>query len=951
MVTTYNEFTGLLLVRVPSKFPEFKLLLQTKFKYPKSDLRDENGNSLFMIACQVGNLEAVKYLLSLAHTTTQDIGRNPIIIMVNHHGRTAFHEAVRANQIHVVKYLLNFNTLLSFSLVSLRVGFDTAFPHVSVCDDGEEIVNLEQRFKSCMRSLRDGLNGVDKTGWTALHFAAYNNHVQMVDLLVKCRADINSVGSKGETPLMVALQQRHSETATRLIQSNANLYARDVFGRTSLFTLCMHAELIKDWKSLVGLMIYRSSEAKSSSSSLRRIRPSSPTESIGGRSDSLKSRSSVLNIGDNRGFTPLHVAVARDNLELIRELLEFGADINLQSKEGWTVLHLASCFNYTELALYILDIPETRYDLTSKSGITILHTIAERNQHQLYKNIMKKSESTDVLLNLLDNSQRCFLHYAFYSLISAVSGTQLYLANPSQIFHHSHSHSPKHQCPHPSQINQIRFIQYILSNSSLSSLINLQDSKFNTILHLAMTIITQFKTSAGIVSEMMNVITLLIDKGADPTIESVDGWNCLHIMANETGPAEFTRLYLLLETQVRLLHSDYMRLFNSKKIKSYKISPDSSSSKFSEVIKQIKDAETSIATSNAERTSTSSHRSSNSISRVKRSGSFSSLSNSMFSSSPLISATNSKVMEPFNAVVLIDEGVSRDKIPDFLDRDRSWETVDDLIENLSKLKDFSFPNDTPPHEILAFLQLLQSKSLLQKVYTTSSNCYSTASFPTEIKVVSLTGYFNSLTCLMCDNSNEAAKGNSLDSYWRTVECLAKKMRKRKKQGSDHVLRGWLPFWGQNSGLGGGKSLATGASTSGNTSGSGDEDCGDSVTNLFCKRCGFGISVPSILKRFIERNLLKNTPGHLQELDTCTLFISFNFDNLEALSEFTSSLPESCPRLIFAPNLDILGENINMESSDVKEVLLVRGTKIESAVWDFCSQLGWDNELRNTLKSR
>ncbi|CAG8807478.1 8452_t:CDS:2, partial [Racocetra persica] len=49
-----------------------------------------------------------------------------------------------------------------------------------------------------------------------------------------------------------------------------------------------------------------------------------------------------VNICDQDGFTPLHIAVAREHIEIIKILLAAQANPNTQSKEGHTPLHFAA---------------------------------------------------------------------------------------------------------------------------------------------------------------------------------------------------------------------------------------------------------------------------------------------------------------------------------------------------------------------------------------------------------------------------------------------------------------------------------------------------------------------------------------------------------------------------------------------------------------------------------
>ena len=53
-----------------------------------------------------------------------------------------------------------------------------------------------------------------------------------------------------------------------------------------------------------------------------------------------------VNAKDNKGFTPIHIAVGENgNLELVKYLVDHGADINVKGRNEWTVLHIAASEN------------------------------------------------------------------------------------------------------------------------------------------------------------------------------------------------------------------------------------------------------------------------------------------------------------------------------------------------------------------------------------------------------------------------------------------------------------------------------------------------------------------------------------------------------------------------------------------------------------------------------
>lgn len=63
-----------------------------------------------------------------------------------------------------------------------------------------------------------------------------------------------------------------------------------------------------------------------------------------------------IDMKDRYGDTALIVAVrTRENLELVKLFLEYGADPNASDKKGWTPLHIASLFGHRDIAKLLLD--------------------------------------------------------------------------------------------------------------------------------------------------------------------------------------------------------------------------------------------------------------------------------------------------------------------------------------------------------------------------------------------------------------------------------------------------------------------------------------------------------------------------------------------------------------------------------------------------------------------
>ncbi|XP_058515729.1 notch-regulated ankyrin repeat-containing protein [Ochotona princeps] len=54
------------------------------------------------------------------------------------------------------------------------------------------------------------------------------------------------------------------------------------------------------------------------------------------------------------GQTALHQSVLAGNLELVKLLVQFGADIRLANRDGWSALHMAAFGGRQDIALYLI---------------------------------------------------------------------------------------------------------------------------------------------------------------------------------------------------------------------------------------------------------------------------------------------------------------------------------------------------------------------------------------------------------------------------------------------------------------------------------------------------------------------------------------------------------------------------------------------------------------------
>ncbi|XP_023225466.1 notch-regulated ankyrin repeat-containing protein-like [Centruroides vittatus] len=61
-----------------------------------------------------------------------------------------------------------------------------------------------------------------------------------------------------------------------------------------------------------------------------------------------------VNSYDHEGQTPLHHSCLDGNLELVKLLVKFGADVRLANRDGWSALHIAAYGGHQDIALFLI---------------------------------------------------------------------------------------------------------------------------------------------------------------------------------------------------------------------------------------------------------------------------------------------------------------------------------------------------------------------------------------------------------------------------------------------------------------------------------------------------------------------------------------------------------------------------------------------------------------------
>lgn len=260
------------------------------------------------------------------------------------------------------------------------------------------------------------------------------------------------------------------------------------------------------------------------------------------KDENIESVKQIINAGANvnnvypAGRTALIYAIDNNNIEIVKILIESGADVNLKAKDirllymaadnhttDFTPLMCACAYGYKEIIITLIEAGANINDVNELGWSTLILACMYAR-----KDVVKVLIEAGADVNCRDKTMVSGLMYAVHNInpkvIMAVNaGLRLFKGREAV------------------EIGYYKDIADILINAGAN--VNFQCEYGTTALHTAV-VVMQFNDDE-VIKTAKEVITLLVNAGADPYIEDYYGHNVFDYFKNVEGMVDVTKDILI----------------------------------------------------------------------------------------------------------------------------------------------------------------------------------------------------------------------------------------------------------------------------------------------------------------------------------------------------------------------------------------------------------------------
>jgi len=237
---------------------------------------------------------------------------------------------------------------------------------------------------------------ISKDGATILHPLVRRPDMEVINYFLSKAVDVNKTDNEGNTVLIQATSGKDEALVQALLGKTKNINAQNDKGESALTKAVANGSA-----EVVALLLKNGADSKVVDkdgnnlayywfNSYRDSRPGQPNDQekdFEQKLGLLKAHGLTITAPQKNGNTLYHLAVARENEQLLKKAKELGVDINSQDNEGNTALHRAALIAKDDTFLKSLvalgadkqlktEFDETAYDLAKENDFLTKNNIS-----------------------------------------------------------------------------------------------------------------------------------------------------------------------------------------------------------------------------------------------------------------------------------------------------------------------------------------------------------------------------------------------------------------------------------------------------------------------------------------------------------------------------------------------------------------------------------------------
>jgi len=279
------------------------------------------------------------------------------------------------------------------------------------------------------------VNQVDSYQQTSLHQPAANGDVEITKILIKNNADVNSEDLGRLTALYKAASHSHTEAVKILMDSGAK-----VKGNGALKLTPLHIAVANGDKGMVEVITQNDNNIGETIEKVD-VFGWTPSYWAAARNDTLileillkkiSQCGASVDIEDMLvGRTPLHIAAALGNLEAVKLLIHYRANVNYKDTWGWTPFDCAAARGNKKVINYLIahgasiETNDSYKILLFTSPHNLRGTIGTLIQLEVWNDVMKLLMGAEFLRRAARHGDTLMVHFLLEAGVNANAGDDL----------------------------------------------------------------------------------------------------------------------------------------------------------------------------------------------------------------------------------------------------------------------------------------------------------------------------------------------------------------------------------------------------------------------------------------------------------------------------------------------------------------------------------------------